>query len=375
MIYGGATFMRLPLETIIKEFRKKIPDDGYDKLEIYADQFIEYLEKDVNYNHIDEYFSVLRLIRSNAIPLVNIICSEIVREFISSGKINRRQQNRLFQIKLKSEIEKLKDVKDLDILRNINIPKNVIFEVIKPEVEDAYFIGKISKESLDLFWKYCVLISKKEIMSRDVTGLVFCGFGNNELCPTLVAYEIDGIFGGRLKRICKKLVDIGRGPNEAFISGFAQKDMVESFVDGISVQLRRNFKHMLFEGITKSSNKVLEVLLPDDEALRGQISEKLNDPLREVVKGSMMELDRFTRENYTSPLLQMLRSMPKSELPNVAESLIELTSLKRKVSMEVETVGGEVDVAVITKSEGFVWIKRKHYFPSELNSAFFNRNL
>ena len=35
-----------------------------------------------------------------------------------------------------------------------------------------------------------------------------------------------------------------------------------------------------------------------------------------------------------------------------------------------ETVGGPVDVAVISKGDGFIWIKRKHYFKSEYNQSF-----
>jgi hypothetical protein len=34
-------------------------------------------------------------------------------------------------------------------------------------------------------------------------------------------------------------------------------------------------------------------------------------------------------------------------------------------------VGGPIDVAVISKGDGFVWIKRKHYFKPELNPGFF----
>jgi len=51
----------------------------------------------------------------------------------------------------------------------------------------------------------------------------------------------------------------------------------------------------------------------------------------------------------------------------MAESLVNLTKFKRRVSKEQETVGGPIDVAVITKGDGFVWIKRKHYFQPELN--------
>ncbi|HEY0631206.1 MAG TPA: hypothetical protein VGC98_04065 [Thermoleophilaceae bacterium] len=39
--------------------------------------------------------------------------------------------------------------------------------------------------------------------------------------------------------------------------------------------------------------------------------------------------------------------------------------------METETVSGPIDVAVISAGDGFVWIKRKHYFEAERNPQFF----
>ena len=39
--------------------------------------------------------------------------------------------------------------------------------------------------------------------------------------------------------------------------------------------------------------------------------------------------------------------------------------------MEAETVAGPIDVAVISKGDGFIWIKRKHYFESGLNQHYF----
>ena len=63
--------------------------------------------------------------------------------------------------------------------------------------------------------------------------------------------------------------------------------------------------------------------------------------------------------------------LPKDELAAMAESLVNLTVFKRKVSKTVETVGGPIDVAVISKGDGFIWVKRKHYFEAELNQHFF----
>lgn len=66
--------------------------------------------------------------------------------------------------------------------------------------------------------------------------------------------------------------------------------------------------------------------------------------------------------------------MPKQDLGEFAEALVNLSSLQRRVNSGFETVGGPVDVAVISKAEGLVWVKRKHYFPEGLNSRFFDRN-
>ncbi len=67
----------------------------------------------------------------------------------------------------------------------------------------------------------------------------------------------------------------------------------------------------------------------------------------------------------------MLEFMPKDELAEMAETLVNLTAFKRRMSPTPESVGGPVDVAILSKGDGFVWVKRKHYFQSELNQHFF----
>lgn len=41
----------------------------------------------------------------------------------------------------------------------------------------------------------------------------------------------------------------------------------------------------------------------------------------------------------------------------MAESLVNLSAFKLKISDSYETVGGPIDVAIISKTDGFVWIK------------------
>ena len=63
----------------------------------------------------------------------------------------------------------------------------------------------------------------------------------------------------------------------------------------------------------------------------------------------------------------------KEDLADMAESLVRMTCLKRHFTTDEETVGGPVDVAVATRGDGFVWIKRKHYFSADLNHHYFER--
>ena len=84
-------------------------------------------------------------------------------------------------------------------------------------------------------------------------------------------------------------------------------------------------------------------------------------------------MDGYISQRYTKPLLVTISCLEKEDLADMAESLVRMTCLKRHVTNAEETVGGAVDVAIITKGDGFVWKKRKHYFDPNLNSQFFER--
>ena len=80
--------------------------------------------------------------------------------------------------------------------------------------------------------------------------------------------------------------------------------------------------------------------------------EKFIDELSKKIKSHL-------RDDHVVPLLQSIGALEKSELAEVAESLIALTSVKRKITFYTESVGGPIDVAIISKHEGFQWIKKK----------------
>ena len=62
--------------------------------------------------------------------------------------------------------------------------------------------------------------------------------------------------------------------------------------------------------------------------------------------------------------------LPVNELADLSETLVLIESLKERVTTDEESVSGPIDVAVVSKTDGFIWIKRKHYFKPELNPRY-----
>ena len=80
-----------------------------------------------------------------------------------------------------------------------------------------------------------------------------------------------------------------------------------------------------------------------------------------------------SQEIHWGPIMDTVSVAPKEELAHMAETLVNLTSFRKKLSMDAysQSVGGPIDVALITKGDGFIWIRRKHYFSSDINHHFF----
>ena len=78
-----------------------------------------------------------------------------------------------------------------------------------------------------------------------------------------------------------------------------------------------------------------------------------------------LNLDASQLSAFQTPLVNP--SMPVQDAIDLADFLVDMT--KRYVAFlpRADTVGGETDIATVTKHEGFRWIRRKHYYPAHLN--------
>ena len=121
--------------------------------------------------------------------------------------------------------------------------------------------------------------------------------------------------------------------------------------------------------LTSVANELLDALKA------GQADDVPDSVTETIVSGVLNKLHTNLKgerwKHFVSPVLSVVAALPKAELASMAESLVNLTSMKRHVSSVSETVGGPIDVALISKGDGLVWIKRKHYFDKDLNYHFF----
>lgn len=71
------------------------------------------------------------------------------------------------------------------------------------------------------------------------------------------------------------------------------------------------------------------------------------------------------RRRMETPVLHA--TMPTIDAIRLAEFLVDVTKGYFSFAFGSDIVGGATDIATVTKWEGFKWIKRKHYYPAELN--------
>jgi hypothetical protein len=98
-------------------------------------------------------------------------------------------------------------------------------------------------------------------------------------------------------------------------------------------------------GISSATHRVMtDVGLTDAQA------SQLVESIREASEVSLLE-----------------PSMPVIDAIRLAEFLGQTTASFVKFLPGADTVGGDLDIATVTKYEGFKWIKRKHFYPRDLN--------
>ena len=359
--YGSTCIYNTSIEQILKEFRiyldeREEIDDFFEILEEFT-KFVEYKNKYFKFDVLEKY-DCESLIKGLVVDWGNKIKSCIGEED-PKEKIHNILSDLQEHIRNSIKIDGY-DVEDY-IKEAYREEYENILNVVVPEIKDY-------PEEKEQFWtmisSYFNLSLNREI--DKCIGLFFAGYGKNDAFPKTIHIKIYTAVNGKLKyKVIKKFEESNQN---ADIIPLAQSDVILTFCKGIS-QYFINYIPQKTEEIINTKIDVLPESFTDEQKafLKKHMLSCKND-----ISSS---IDATVHSKNTKPILDSVQLIPLPEMALLAENLVNITSLKRTFAIDgnQQTVGGPTDVALLSKGDGFVWIKRKLYFDKDINMDYQNR--
>jgi hypothetical protein len=360
MIFDSADILRVPWEIVVKAFRANLSKKSFNTLQEYAAEFFSFLEQSPKLFPSDvQKIVFLENARSAAIR------STMRDNIASEVEADRIARNDSMVKSRRAYIDSLVMPPNIDAAhtdQTISAWRGDLVDMIN-EWADPLRVNFPS--DMNAFAELGILeVLKDPGKQLGATGLVFAGFGDDDIFPAFVEYTSCGIVAG--KHVSHEIKQVAVSHDlPAWLDSFAQTDMCDTFSLGISRDVYISVMDCLNEGLADFAKSAV-VAAGADAAAIPDIKAVVD-----VARRSMGEaiMTRAKRE-HALPLRRVLGVLPVDEMAELAETLINLQSLKEKVTKKSETVGGPVDVAIITKNEGLIWAKRKHFFDIDLNSRF-----
>ena len=380
MIYNGAELSFRPWETIIKAYRDERRDVSLPSLDAYVEDFKAFIRDHAQlFSERQQHEALVQAIVAD-LSSVRLAVAQDLQQSINQGKA---PTPRLVATVVKRQVRQYwafaRDNYDLALWPE-NLPSvRTLGQQLRTELDaliDRFFENLPLSETLRAHLRVGLVhrtFGRNDDDSQ-FSGVVLAGFGDDEYYPRLREFRTKAVYRGQLLSydVDESRTDIGVAL-AGDIKSFAQGDMIRSFTDGIQDQVRGEMINFWNVWRTQEVAQAVAVdprltrLSPAD---RAAATEAIGDMSSAAVDAFLDHMARYEEASVKGPLLQSVAFLPKDELGAMAESLVNLTTLKRRVSInEAQTVGGAVDVAVVSRGDGFVWLKRKHYFDQELNPS------
>ncbi len=373
MIYNNGEFMGTPWDIIIKQYREYLQDKTFDYLEEYKVDFIKFLHKNAFYCDTTQQKKILHYLIQD---ILGFIWNDVMKN--EEARLKNHQNNVAEYIGTCIQNK----IIDLHKLNQAPQPQNLCIEFLDFEMKEfddlgytglkeainICFIQKgipISDEIIPTLKELVYLLIKSKKFGGFYTGLVFAGFGQNEIFPSILSIKISLALNNRLRWYDEENKNASISHNmESVIRPFAQTDVIDTILMGIDPGIFNLFIKQ-FEQFIVSNNETIARLVENNDPDLGSKIRHLD--IKQITQPFSNSINAELKRNYINPMMAAINTLSKEDLSEMAESLIYLTYLKRRFTFTEESVGGPVDVAIITKGDGFIWIKRKHYFKAELN--------
>ncbi|RYG38223.1 hypothetical protein EON81_04195 [bacterium] len=365
MVYNNVDVIGVPFETVVKAFRKDLAGKKLPKLKDYAEEFINYLASDQKVFTADtRTFAIVRVVHNLTYGAFTELQERYIQNFVNLPADDIKKQ-KLLEEWIDDMSPDLKSAEKGSPLSPEKAPDGSILALIDEKVNSMAEEFPLIALAKDAIAKHVrdSLEYPEEIEPTDFTGFVFAGFGEDDYFPSYCCFKV--ILADQGFRCIFEKEDSAISADEgAAIRGFAQTEMVVTFLRGYHTNLLLDINREIRALFGTWKNQLGKTTA--DKAAKKSLIGMQEDVLKTIRSAAKT----YSDDNHVNPLLNAIEMMPKPDLANLAESLIDISSMKRKSADRMETVGGPTDVALITKGDGLVWTRRKHYFDLDLNPGF-----
>lgn len=367
IIYSNAELMGVPMELIIKQYKSKLKNRVFPNLIDYVSDFLRFLVSESSLLHFP----------ANENSYVKSVYTDLLSglngdyQFSIQRKINEVQRDLTEQELKEIQIEAVKAtllfVDQLPAIPDLELC-NYIRAIYNDEIKQyisAQFPWIVEPLFSELVEKTC-LVFDKNFMRNGYVGLAFAGYGENNIFPQMLHLHISGIANNMVRYATVENISISE-EQMSTITPLAQTDVMQTFLFGINDSFINDIAKELPNQIQIGVNGIADSFFAENK------KQSVQQELSRITSNIIEQIVQKAQQQYLLPITQSVATLPIEELALLAESMINITSLRRKVALDnnIGTVGGPIDVAIISKCDGFIWLKRKHYFDRAYNPQYF----
>ena len=141
---------------------------------------------------------------------------------------------------------------------------------------------------------------------------------------------------------------------------FADSEVTHAFIRGIDFGLERRVYGAMRMMMHSVVDQMLEAFPEADAARREQLRKRFqSDLVPQYLDAFRGMIGDYQQQAYINPVLRVLEIAARRELADTARELVSLNVFKKRIMAQKQTVGGAIDVAVISRENGFQWFTRQ----------------
>lgn len=392
MLTGNTDFLGNPWEVIVRRYRSERGKIKHSTVKDAADDFFEFLsackcfwDKEKENMHVkracDSFFNLIMTDyisleaddrRDNGTLVSPTLfirefkqsCTQIIKDAVKSGVSPHFSNYSLDDFKEVASscldillFEKSQDNSKIPVENTL--PKDVL-EILRPYIEKAVFYMAGIRD-----------------MNDYTSVLVFTGYGSENEYPSLVSATVNEGVDGHVNYFIGKddIIEISEERPVA-ICPFAQTEVINALLCGVDSE---NY-------IDAQGNRCLSWKSNMDREFLKYFSPSYNwlglpSGICRMIKRTTLYSDlEVELRRDTNKLLKANRKKWEKALEHydlrsmaeLAECLVDLTGFQRILTFQQEGVGGAVDLAVISKTDGFCWLRRKDWYPRYSSNQYGN---